>query len=92
MHGIGPTPTPRPQRMHPRFAAPIDTTKPARVSEENWVATVKQEPRNHWSSPGRPPGHPQQRSLPGADRLAWRTATEPLAELKGGVHHGFDIR
>jgi Tetracyclin repressor-like, C-terminal domain len=33
MHGIGPTLIPRPQRMYLRFAAPIDTTKPARVSE-----------------------------------------------------------
>jgi 1-acyl-sn-glycerol-3-phosphate acyltransferase len=39
--GIGPTLIPRPQRMYLRFGAPIDTTKPARVSEEKWVATVK---------------------------------------------------
>jgi 1-acyl-sn-glycerol-3-phosphate acyltransferase len=42
MHGIGPTLIPRPQRMYLRFAAPIDTTKPTRVSEEKWVAAVKQ--------------------------------------------------
>jgi 1-acyl-sn-glycerol-3-phosphate acyltransferase len=42
MHGIGPTLIPRPQRMYLRFAAPIDTTKPTRISEEEWVATVKQ--------------------------------------------------
>lgn len=41
-HGVGPTLIPRPQRMYLRFAAPIDTTKPARVSDEKWVATVKQ--------------------------------------------------
>jgi 1-acyl-sn-glycerol-3-phosphate acyltransferase len=42
LHGVGPTLIPRPQRMYLRFAAPIDTTKPARVSDEKWVATVKQ--------------------------------------------------
>jgi 1-acyl-sn-glycerol-3-phosphate acyltransferase len=42
VHGIGPTLIPRPQRMYLRFAAPIDATKPARVSEEKWVAAVKQ--------------------------------------------------
>lgn len=42
MRGIGPTLLPRPQRMYLRFAAPIDTTKPARVSKEEWEATVKQ--------------------------------------------------
>jgi 1-acyl-sn-glycerol-3-phosphate acyltransferase len=42
LRGVGPTLIPRPQRMYLRFAAPIDTTKPARVAEEKWVATVKQ--------------------------------------------------
>jgi len=42
VHGVGPTPIPRPQRMYLRFAAPIDSTKPARVSAEKWVAAVKQ--------------------------------------------------
>jgi hypothetical protein len=42
VHGIGPTPIPRQQRMYLRFAAPIDTTKPARVSAEKWVTTIKQ--------------------------------------------------
>lgn len=42
MRGIGPTLIPRPQRMYLRFAAPIDTTKPPRISDEKWVATVKQ--------------------------------------------------
>ena len=41
MRGIGPTLIPRPQRMYLRFGEAIDTTKPARVSAENWVATVK---------------------------------------------------
>lgn len=40
-HGIGPTLIPRPQRMYLRFGAPIDTSKPARVSNEKWVATVR---------------------------------------------------
>jgi 1-acyl-sn-glycerol-3-phosphate acyltransferase len=43
LHGVGPTLIPRPQRMYLRFAEPIDTTKPARVSEQKWVATVKQQ-------------------------------------------------
>jgi 1-acyl-sn-glycerol-3-phosphate acyltransferase len=42
LRGIGPTLIPRPQRMYLRFAEPIDTAKPARASEEKWVATVKQ--------------------------------------------------
>lgn len=41
-HGIGPTLIPRPQRMYLRFGAPIDATKPARVSNEKWVATVRE--------------------------------------------------
>ena len=42
LRGIGPTMIPRPQRMYLRFGAPINTTKPARVSEATWVTTVKQ--------------------------------------------------
>lgn len=41
-HGIGPTLIPRPQRMYLRFGAPIDTTKPARIPADNWVATVRE--------------------------------------------------
>lgn len=41
--GIGPTLIPRPQRMYLRFGAPIDTTKPDRVSTDRWVGTVRQE-------------------------------------------------
>jgi 1-acyl-sn-glycerol-3-phosphate acyltransferase len=42
LRGVGPTLIPRPQRMYLRFAAPIDTSKPARISEEKWVETIKQ--------------------------------------------------
>lgn len=42
MHGIGPTLIPRPKRMYVRFGDPIDSAKPARISEEKWVASVKQ--------------------------------------------------
>jgi 1-acyl-sn-glycerol-3-phosphate acyltransferase len=42
LHGIGPTLIPRPQRMYLRFGTPIDTGKPARASEQKWVATIKQ--------------------------------------------------
>ncbi|SPM41674.1 glycerol acyltransferase, partial [Mycobacterium numidiamassiliense] len=41
MRGLGPTLLPRPQRMYLRFGEPIDTTKPDRVSTEDWVASVK---------------------------------------------------
>jgi 1-acyl-sn-glycerol-3-phosphate acyltransferase len=41
MRGVGPTLVPRPQRMYLRFGEPIDTTKPKRVSTENWVASVR---------------------------------------------------
>lgn len=41
VRGIGPTLIPRPQRMYLQFAEPIDTVKPARVSNANWVDTVK---------------------------------------------------
>jgi 1-acyl-sn-glycerol-3-phosphate acyltransferase len=43
MRGIGPTLIPRPQRMYLRFGEAIDTTKPNRVSAENWVATVRKD-------------------------------------------------
>lgn len=42
MHGIGPTLIPRPQRMYLRFGTQVDTTKPAGVSDDGWVALVKQ--------------------------------------------------
>jgi 1-acyl-sn-glycerol-3-phosphate acyltransferase len=81
VHGIGPTLIPRPQRMYLRFAAPIDTTKPARVSEEKWVAAVKQ---NTQESLERAltgllairSGDPYRELNP----LAWRAATQPPAE------------
>jgi 1-acyl-sn-glycerol-3-phosphate acyltransferase len=43
MRGIGPTLIPRPQRMYLRFGQAIDTTKPVRVAEDKWVATVKED-------------------------------------------------
>lgn len=42
LRGIGPTMIPRPQRMYLRFAPPIDTTRPAGVSAQDWADTVKQ--------------------------------------------------
>ncbi|WP_125078675.1 lysophospholipid acyltransferase family protein [Mycobacterium sp. P7213] len=42
MRGIGPTLMPRPRRMYLRFGTPIDTTKPADISGDEWVTTVKQ--------------------------------------------------
>ncbi len=41
MRGIGPTLIPRPQRMYLRFGEPIDTGMPARISTQDWVASVK---------------------------------------------------
>jgi 1-acyl-sn-glycerol-3-phosphate acyltransferase len=41
VRGIGPTLIPSPQRMYLRFGAPIDTTTPAGVSDDDWVAQVK---------------------------------------------------
>ena len=41
MRGVGPTLIPRPQRMYLRFGEPIVTTRPKRVSTENWVASVR---------------------------------------------------
>jgi 1-acyl-sn-glycerol-3-phosphate acyltransferase len=43
MRGIGPTLIPRPQRMYLRFGEPIETTKPNRISMENWVASVRKD-------------------------------------------------
>ena len=81
MRGIGPTLIPRPQRMYLRFAAPIDTTRPARISNEKWVATVKQ---NTQQSLEQTLGElleirssdPYRELNP----LAWRAATQPQAE------------
>jgi hypothetical protein len=67
--------------MYLRFAAPIDTTKPARVSEQKWVATVKQ---NTQESLERAladlleirSSDPYRELNP----LAWRAATQPPTE------------
>ena len=45
MRGVGPTLIPRPQRMYLGFGEPIDTTKPKRVSAQNWVASVRDDTR-----------------------------------------------
>jgi 1-acyl-sn-glycerol-3-phosphate acyltransferase len=80
-HGVGPTLIPRPQRMYLRFAAPIDTTKPARVSEEKWVATVKQNTQESLERAMADlleirAGDPYRELNP----LAWRAATRPQTE------------
>ncbi|OBK43135.1 lysophospholipid acyltransferase family protein [Mycobacterium sp. 1081908.1] len=41
LRGIGPTLIPRPQRMYLRFGAPIDTSRPVGVTEQEWVDIVK---------------------------------------------------
>jgi 1-acyl-sn-glycerol-3-phosphate acyltransferase len=80
MRGIGPTLIPRPQRMYLRFAAPIVTTKPTRVSEEKWVATVKQNTQESLEQTlaellAIRNDDPYRELNP----LAWRTATQPPA-------------
>jgi 1-acyl-sn-glycerol-3-phosphate acyltransferase len=84
MRGIGPTLIPRPQRMYLRFGSPIDTAKPARVAEEEWVTTVKQDTQQSLeqilidlqeirrSDPYRE-----------LNPLAWRNATMPPTEDRG---------
>jgi 1-acyl-sn-glycerol-3-phosphate acyltransferase len=93
MHGIGPTLIPRPQRMYLRFAAPIDTTKPARISEEKWVATVKQKTQESLEQALADllaiRNEDPYREL---NPLAWRTATAPPAEPKGALNHDSHIR
>jgi 1-acyl-sn-glycerol-3-phosphate acyltransferase len=93
MHGIGPTLIPRPQRMYLRFAAPIDTTKPARIPEEKWVATVKQKTQESLEQAlaellAIRNDDPYRELNP----LAWRTATQPSAEPKGDPNHDTHIR
>lgn len=41
LRGVGPTFIPRPQRMYLQFGEPICTTKPARMSTEKWVESVR---------------------------------------------------
>jgi 1-acyl-sn-glycerol-3-phosphate acyltransferase len=81
IHGIGPTLIPRPKRMYLRFAAPIDTTKPSRVSAEKWVATVKQNTQESLEQALTHlleirAGDPYRELNP----LAWRAATQPPTE------------
>ena len=78
LHGIGPTLIPRPQRMYLRFGAPIDTAKPARVSEQKWVATVKQRTQDSLEQAiadllAIRADDPYRELNP----LAWRAATQP---------------
>lgn len=47
LQGIGPTLIARPQRMYLRFGAPIDTTTPLGVENEQWVDIVKERTRRH---------------------------------------------
>lgn len=81
LRGIGPTLIPRPQRMYLRFGAPIETTKPARVSEATWVDTVKQKTQVSLERVladllAVRTGDPYRELNP----LAWRNATQPSSE------------
>jgi 1-acyl-sn-glycerol-3-phosphate acyltransferase len=81
MHGIGPTMIPRPQRMYLRFGAPIETTKPARISAAKWVDTVKQNTKESLEQILADllvvrSDDPYRELNP----LAWRSATQPSSE------------
>nr|WP_246398875.1 lysophospholipid acyltransferase family protein [Mycobacterium vicinigordonae] len=45
MRGVGPTFIPRPQRMYLRFGRPIATSTPEGVSNEYWVASLREQTR-----------------------------------------------
>ena len=83
LRGIGPTLIPRPQRMYLRFGNPIDAAKPARVTEEKWATTVKE---NTQQSLEQILGDLQE--IRGSDPyrelnlLAWRNATMPTTEQR----------
>jgi len=81
MRGIGPTLIPRPQRMYLRFGKPIDPAKPARVAEEKWVTTVKQNTQQSLEHiladlQKRRSSDPYRELNP----LAWRNAAMPSTE------------
>lgn len=46
LRGWGPTVVPRPQRMYLRFASPIDTSRPPRIGNDRWIATVKEQAKS----------------------------------------------
>jgi 1-acyl-sn-glycerol-3-phosphate acyltransferase len=78
LHGVGPTMIPRPQRMYLRFAAPIDTTRPAGVPASEWADTVKQRTQTSLETVLAElqeirEGDPYRELNP----LAWREATRP---------------
>ena len=83
LRGIGPTLIPRPQRMYLRFGKHIDAAKPARVTEEKWATTVKE---NTQQSLEQILGDLQE--IRGSDPyrelnlLAWRNATMPTTEQR----------
>lgn len=76
LRGIGPTLIPRPQRMYLRFGAPIDTTTPLGVGNDQWVNIVKERTRQRLedilADLLRLRGHDPYRAL---NPLAWHSAT-----------------
>lgn len=76
LRGIGPTLIPRPQRMYLRFGAPIDTTTPLGVGNDQWVNIVKERTRRRLedilADLLRLRGHDPYRAL---NPLAWHSAT-----------------
>lgn len=102
LRGVGPTLIPRPQRMYLRFAAPIDTTKPARVSEGEVGGHGQAEhPGITGAGYRRPAGDPLPRPVPrtepagvaGCDPAAKRGLTsDPGARTEHAEQLGDDFR
>lgn len=89
LHGVGPTLIPRPQRMYLRFGTPIGTSKPARVSEQAWVATVKERTQESLEQAIADllvirADDPYRELNP----LAWRAATQPPVALSRTTDSG----
>ncbi len=89
LHGVGPTLIPRPQRMYLRFGTPIDTGKPARLSGQKWVATVKQRTQESLEQAIADllvirADDPYRELNP----LAWRAATQPPGALSRRTDSG----
>jgi 1-acyl-sn-glycerol-3-phosphate acyltransferase len=84
LHGIGPTLIPRPRRSYLRFGTPITTTRPGRVSTQEWVATVKErvqtELQSTLSDLQRIRDDDPYREL---NPLAWRSANMPRNRRRG---------
>ncbi|MEE3752699.1 lysophospholipid acyltransferase family protein [Mycobacterium intracellulare] len=76
VRGIGPTLIPRPQRMYLRFGAPIDTTTPLGVENQQWVDIVKERTRRRLETLLAELLRLREKDpYRGLNPLAWRSAT-----------------